>query len=317
MHLKQLLLCFAVLGLLLFSTACTDEFSCTDGKQNQGETGIDCGGPCPPCTNVATATCSDGIQNQGEEGVDCGGPCSACATTNDPSCSDGIQNQGEEGVDCGGPCPACETTEDPSCSDGIQNQGEEGVDCGGPCPACETQEPSCNDGIQNQDEEGVDCGGSCPACEEEPSCSDGIQNQGEAGVDCGGPCPNICILTPNCSGFVEDDPWTATEIIASMDMDSVLTIVASDDTWQFTITYSGAFEIGQYNIGETLTITIENLMTGQTCEGGPGFVEFTTFDTDTQFISGNFNVDCEAPEPSGEPFRVTDMVFENVEYEVQ
>ena len=25
-----------------------------------------------------TATCSDGIQNQGETGVDCGGPCSAC-----------------------------------------------------------------------------------------------------------------------------------------------------------------------------------------------------------------------------------------------
>lgn len=48
------------------------------------------------------ASCSDGIQNQGETGVDCGGPCPACAT-----CNDGIQNQGETGVDCGGPCPAC------------------------------------------------------------------------------------------------------------------------------------------------------------------------------------------------------------------
>lgn len=47
-------------------------------------------------------TCSDGIQNQGETGIDCGGPCPAC-----PTCSDGIQNQGETGVDCGGPCPAC------------------------------------------------------------------------------------------------------------------------------------------------------------------------------------------------------------------
>lgn len=27
------------------------------------------------------ATCSDGIQNQGESGVDCGGPCSACPTS--------------------------------------------------------------------------------------------------------------------------------------------------------------------------------------------------------------------------------------------
>lgn len=49
------------------------------------------------------ATCSDGIQNQGEGGVDCGGPCgTACET-----CSDGIQNQGEDGVDCGGPCSPC------------------------------------------------------------------------------------------------------------------------------------------------------------------------------------------------------------------
>jgi hypothetical protein len=47
-------------------------------------------------------TCTDGIQNQGETGIDCGGPCPAC-----PTCNDGIQNQGETGVDCGGPCPAC------------------------------------------------------------------------------------------------------------------------------------------------------------------------------------------------------------------
>jgi hypothetical protein len=47
-------------------------------------------------------SCSDGIQNQGETGIDCGGPCPAC-----PTCNDGIQNQGETGVDCGGPCPAC------------------------------------------------------------------------------------------------------------------------------------------------------------------------------------------------------------------
>src|SRR5690606_34810781 len=58
------------------------------------------------------ATCDDGVQNQGETGVDCGGPCPAC-----PTCDDGIQNQGETGVDCGGPCPAC-----PTCDDGIQNQ---------------------------------------------------------------------------------------------------------------------------------------------------------------------------------------------------
>jgi hypothetical protein len=54
--------------------------SCTDGIQNQGETGIDCGGPCAPCP-----TCTDGIQNQGETGIDCGGPCSPCPPPPPPS----------------------------------------------------------------------------------------------------------------------------------------------------------------------------------------------------------------------------------------
>ena len=57
----------------------------------------------------ATATCSDGIQNQGETGVDCGGPnCQACEVT--PTCTDGIQNGDEEGIDCGGSCTACSTS---------------------------------------------------------------------------------------------------------------------------------------------------------------------------------------------------------------
>ena len=32
------------------------------------------------CTSCGGATCSDGIQNQGETGIDCGGPCPACPT---------------------------------------------------------------------------------------------------------------------------------------------------------------------------------------------------------------------------------------------
>ena len=49
--------------------------TCNDGIMNQGETGIDCGGPnCQPCT-TAVVTCSDGIQNGDETGVDFGGSC--------------------------------------------------------------------------------------------------------------------------------------------------------------------------------------------------------------------------------------------------
>jgi hypothetical protein len=57
---------------------------------------------CSKDDDKTSETCSDGIQNQGETGVDCGGPCSVC-----PTCSDGIQNQGETGIDCGGPCSPC------------------------------------------------------------------------------------------------------------------------------------------------------------------------------------------------------------------
>ena len=47
---------------------------CSDGVKNCHDDGcevlIDCGGPCKPCP-----TCTDKIQNQGETGIDCSGPC--------------------------------------------------------------------------------------------------------------------------------------------------------------------------------------------------------------------------------------------------
>lgn len=49
--------------------------TCSDGIQNQDETGIDCGGVCP---DTCPETCSDGIMNQDETGIDCGGVCSPC-----------------------------------------------------------------------------------------------------------------------------------------------------------------------------------------------------------------------------------------------
>ncbi len=61
---------------LIFTTACNDDNdmgTCSDGIQNQDETGVDCGGVCDACP-----TCSDGIQNQDETGVDCGGVCDPC-----------------------------------------------------------------------------------------------------------------------------------------------------------------------------------------------------------------------------------------------
>jgi hypothetical protein len=190
------------------SQKCTYEASCADGLKNGNESGVDCGGSCPPCP-----TCEDGSRNQGEEGIDCGGLCVAC-----PTCKDDIQNQQESDVDCGGPCAACPengrcfSDKDclsyscrrglciaPSCSDGVRNQAEMKVDCGGPCSPC----PSCSDGVRNQAEEKVDCGGPCAAC---PSCVDRIKNQEESLTDCGGPC-RTCGLREYLPTIIRAAAW--------------------------------------------------------------------------------------------------------------
>lgn len=116
-----------------------DGQACTSAVQCQSQV---CAGTPPVCQ---AASCSDGIQNGGETGFDCGGPCTACLVQ--PNCADGQQNGDEEGVDCGGSiCQPCSIL--PSCSDFAQNGDEEGVDCGGSaCPACEcTSNAECPSG---------------------------------------------------------------------------------------------------------------------------------------------------------------------------
>jgi len=52
------------------------------------------------------ATCSDGILNQGETRIDCGGPCPACECTSDAACSDSDFCNGVETCDAYGQCQA-------------------------------------------------------------------------------------------------------------------------------------------------------------------------------------------------------------------
>ena len=51
--------------------------SCSNKIKDQGETGIDCGGPCRACWKEQS-TCFDGIRNGLEQDVDCGGVCKSC-----------------------------------------------------------------------------------------------------------------------------------------------------------------------------------------------------------------------------------------------
>jgi hypothetical protein len=72
--------------------------TCTDGLQNQDETGADCGGThCAPCADglgcVLGADCVSGV---------CGAGLCQIAT-----CADGVANGSETGVDCGGGCTSC------------------------------------------------------------------------------------------------------------------------------------------------------------------------------------------------------------------
>jgi hypothetical protein len=77
----------------------TGKPTCVDGKKNQDETDVDCGGgTCPKCGYAkACMTPSDCLDNV------C--TMNACAA---PSCTDGTKNSNETDVDCGGPdCTAC------------------------------------------------------------------------------------------------------------------------------------------------------------------------------------------------------------------
>lgn len=77
---------------------CTSCASCSDGIQNQGETGVDCGGPCPPCptgpTLVPTA-CSNITHNMTtsstltfyDDGGPGGDPCDDAAVSTGNYCN--------------------------------------------------------------------------------------------------------------------------------------------------------------------------------------------------------------------------------------
>ncbi|MBV72402.1 MAG: hypothetical protein CMH52_13845, partial [Myxococcales bacterium] len=129
--------------------------SCEDGRRNQDESDVDCGGAtCPGCVDgqrcSAARDCEDNI---------CTGR--VCQS---PSCDDFARNGDETDTDCGGPeCDPCfqgqrcqQTTD---CRDQV---------CGADrrCSA-----PACDDGVQNGQEAGTDCGGNCPGCGDGAECT--------------------------------------------------------------------------------------------------------------------------------------------------
>jgi hypothetical protein len=194
--------------------------SCEDGIVNQGESGIDCGGPCPArCAEgrgcSTTGDCAPGLFCP--ESVSAGSPATrTCALV---SCRDGARNGDEVGTDCGGSCPPCAVgivcgaNQDcasgvcragacavQSCDDGIQNQAEAAVDCGGPCAPCPPgrscqRASDCDSGVCD----GRGCGNGVARCCQPPRCNDRVRNGSETFPDCGNAQCGACPLGSPCN----------------------------------------------------------------------------------------------------------------------
>ena len=117
--------------------------TCDDGRRNQAELHVDCGGPCKPCPEEF---CGNGVVDPGEgcddgnveEGDGCPADCDWDPCAEGSAAQETVECQDMSGDRCGGSdndsCTSMVT--EPSCDDGVQNQGEEGRDCGGPCASC-------------------------------------------------------------------------------------------------------------------------------------------------------------------------------------
>jgi len=171
------------------------EPSCSDGRRNQDETDVDCGGGCPGCEDGAECRTHSDCRSK---------RCTSVGVCAPASCEDGIGNRDETDVDCGGPnCPACDVSEsceqDRDCSTGNCKDG--------------TCKPACDDGQQNQKETDTDCGGpNCGACAAGKTC--------EADTDCASGWCDQVVCTVRIDGeLTADDPgsWSNGEFAGSCD----------------------------------------------------------------------------------------------------
>ena len=92
--------------------------TCEDGKQNQGEDGIDCGGPCDPCEK-GCGNCDDDDACTEDRCVD--GECYYKQIT--PCCGNGICEESEGEVSCAEDCESSDPTiEQPTTAQEIDSQ---------------------------------------------------------------------------------------------------------------------------------------------------------------------------------------------------
>ncbi len=128
---------------------CTDSSECASRYCFKGK-----------CTG---ATCDDSIKNQGESDIDCGGPCDKC--NNGKICS--IDNDCQSRFCSFGTCKEAD-----ECHDGRFSGHETDIDCGGPCPEKCTEGMGCS--LNEDCGENLKCVSSiCKQCADDDENCDG------------------------------------------------------------------------------------------------------------------------------------------------
>jgi hypothetical protein len=295
---------------LLTSTACGGGGgpapTCTDGIQNGTETGIDCGGSCPPCgCNGTSLTLTLRFDNYPEETawnirnssntiVASGGTYGSQpdgSTLNIPLClPDGCYSLTVTDVFGDGMCCAygngSYTLTGPSgtlASGGSFTASQTTPFCLGGPPA-----PTCTDGIQNGNETGVDCGGTCAPCN--TGCTDVTINSNnfEAGfgiwLDGGTDCARISSATNAFSGT-----WSIR--LRDNTSTSVMTTPNLNLTTYNEITVSFKFRTVSFENGEDFWVQLST-------NGGSTYVTRATYVAGSGFLNNTFySVDLVIPGP--------------------
>ncbi|MFH1331987.1 MAG: prenyltransferase/squalene oxidase repeat-containing protein [archaeon] len=109
--------------------------SCTNGRRDSGERGVDCGGVCQQYDDC----CNNGVKDEDEEGVDCGDICNIDCP--EIVCDEDGKCEEDQGEDCQN-CPEdCETCAGVCNNDGFCDEyaGEDCNNCPDDCGSCQKE----------------------------------------------------------------------------------------------------------------------------------------------------------------------------------
>jgi hypothetical protein len=175
--------------------------TCTDGVENGGESGVDCGGTstCARCPAGQTCTVPG----------DCTSLVCSSDVCQDATCQDDVRNGGESDVDCGGQtlCARCDIgqkcTGDADCSTAL-------------CGTDGTCKQTCGDGVRDGTETDVDCGGpACPRCADGKNCAvvgDCTSNDCASGFCCTAGSNRDGDSFSDCAEYTDGNSWTDPDV---------------------------------------------------------------------------------------------------------